>query len=900
MKKNKSTKKLLSVLLAVFMLLGSLVLFSFAQEEANNITWGFDEKSGTLTLSGEGAIPDYDIGDDSGLFYSLAPWGKTFPSVKKIVISEGITRVGKFAFLACANAEEIVFPSTLKEIDEGAFANCMRLKELNLPEGLETIGDMAFTYALSLEKLYIPSTVKNVSITAFAYALSYQCEGFVNMSDTAVVPTYAFMLFGNLDRNIGKAYAVSIMYELDLMLKYGDDSDNHEAELSEMYTAYINENFGTDFASDDLDGAQGLVNRYLERGNSVVPPEWLSQTCKQNSAQHEFFKTYGIAHRIVETGEVCDCSELSGTYGDNATWSIDKETRTLKINGTGALEYPKADPSIYFYLDYVNYPKYIFMNRYFDKVEIGEGITELDRYALYNLDVENVNFPASFEKFNDFSSYGDAHEFEAYTVSEGNKKYFARDGVLLENERNLTVLTSYPNSREGEYVVPEDVDVIGSHAFNRSLLSKITVNDNITEVRNAPFEWYYGDVYFYNTDAAMPENDSEIATDDFMGTLYCYPDSTISFNSQSDMSYFRCKIVIFEDKEVERIEIEKLPDKCEYIRRSGVSDKGLELRVWFKDGTSVVRKSGFRTNASNTDTTYPGTYPISVTYNTYETNRFKTNYDLVVNDVEYDDIRAGKPVTKEDIENGEHYFRFVPTCSGDYTLKWSPAKGMTVFIILYDDALDSLKYMTGDPTVDSGVITVEEGKPYYICVRTTAGLGDGENNFTLSVDCTEHFASEWIIDEDARCTVAGKQHKVCLGCGEMLETGTIREKGHNPSNWIVDKAATCTADGTQHRECLTCGETLETAKIEKTGHTPVAVPGKAATCEEDGLTEGSLCLVCNETLSQQNVISATGHTDSDDDGKCDSCGKVLRQQTIVEKIKDFFKKIMDFFKKLFG
>ena len=40
--------------------------------------------------------------------------------------------------------------------------------------------------------------------------------------------------------------------------------------------------------------------------------------------------------------------------------------------------------------------------------------------------------------------------------------------------------------------------------------------------------------------------------------------------------------------------------------------------------------------------------------------------------------------------------------------------------------------------------------------------------------------------------------------------------------------------------------------------------------------------------------------DSDNDGKCNNCGKKLRELTVVEKIKAFFQKIIDWFRKLFS
>ena len=46
-----------------------------------------------------------------------------------------------------------------------------------------------------------------------------------------------------------------------------------------------------------------------------------------------------------------------------------------------------------------------------------------------------------------------------------------------------------------------------------------------------------------------------------------------------------------------------------------------------------------------------------------------------------------------------------------------------------------------------------------------------------------------------------------------------------------------------------------------------------ATCISDGYTGDVYCLDCGEEISKGSVIPALGHSDSDNDGKCDSCGE---------------------------
>lgn len=76
--------------------------------------------NGVLTISGTGAMPDYSTSNK-------APWsGKSFTSV---VIKEGVTSIGKYAFYATGLAD-ITIPSSVNAIGDRAFEKCTALKNV--------------------------------------------------------------------------------------------------------------------------------------------------------------------------------------------------------------------------------------------------------------------------------------------------------------------------------------------------------------------------------------------------------------------------------------------------------------------------------------------------------------------------------------------------------------------------------------------------------------------------------------------------------------------------------------------------------------------------------------------------------------------------------------------------
>ena len=128
----------------------------------DNITWKL-AVDGTLTITGTGEM-------------EAAPWENYNKSVKKIVISEGITTIANNAFDGCENAEgTLELPTTLEKIGNFAFQYCSKLSgNLVLPENVEKIGNHAFYRCTGLTgKLIIPSKVTSIGMYAFD-----NCTGF--------------------------------------------------------------------------------------------------------------------------------------------------------------------------------------------------------------------------------------------------------------------------------------------------------------------------------------------------------------------------------------------------------------------------------------------------------------------------------------------------------------------------------------------------------------------------------------------------------------------------------------------------------------------------------------------------------------------------------------------------
>ena len=123
-----------------------------------NITWLLDG-NGVLTISGTGTMDDYEKKD--------APWFQHRWSLKKVVIEEGVTYIGDYAFYNCERVTSVTIPESVTVIGESAFEWC-RMEEVVIPERVTTIGDRAFANCQSLVEVIIPDSVTVIGDSAFS------------------------------------------------------------------------------------------------------------------------------------------------------------------------------------------------------------------------------------------------------------------------------------------------------------------------------------------------------------------------------------------------------------------------------------------------------------------------------------------------------------------------------------------------------------------------------------------------------------------------------------------------------------------------------------------------------------------------------------------------------------
>lgn len=122
------------------------------------VTYKYDESTKTLTFSGEGEMNVYST-DIFGDTYIKPEWSDLKEDVENVVINEGVTNIGKHAFMSFSKLKNVNIASTVEIIDVAAFEECTSLAEINLPEGLKEFGEEAFFGCSSLTSISIPEKV---------------------------------------------------------------------------------------------------------------------------------------------------------------------------------------------------------------------------------------------------------------------------------------------------------------------------------------------------------------------------------------------------------------------------------------------------------------------------------------------------------------------------------------------------------------------------------------------------------------------------------------------------------------------------------------------------------------------------------------------------------------------
>lgn len=130
-----------------------ILAFAPAPQKTYAVTCDVSEDGTIVTCSGTGAL-----------------WNNAFAyntNITKVILEEGITSIGEFAFYGCTNLQSIEIPETVTSIGDSAFERCKSLTSVDIPSSVTFIDMCAFENT-GLTFVKIPSSINSIEENTFA------------------------------------------------------------------------------------------------------------------------------------------------------------------------------------------------------------------------------------------------------------------------------------------------------------------------------------------------------------------------------------------------------------------------------------------------------------------------------------------------------------------------------------------------------------------------------------------------------------------------------------------------------------------------------------------------------------------------------------------------------------
>ncbi len=284
----------ISVLLAILCAF-NLAVVSFAEETVTsgfcgeNVTWSFNEGTGTLTVSGTGAMRSYGI--------YLTPWYDLSNSIKTVVIEEGITSVGQNLFHHFQTMRNLTLPSTLKSIESYAFAACLNLYNIYYNGSLSDWCEIDFA---------------DENSNPFRFSDNFYIQGDL-LPQEITVPNGITVL----DNDVFRTSDIVSLTISEGVTRIGDNAFHGSISLSNVVISDTVNEIGTDAF---YNCPNNLVTYYTgteEQWNEI-------DIASGNDAL-----TKNVVFNYGKPTDAC---------GENATWAFDETSGALTINGTGEID----------------------------------------------------------------------------------------------------------------------------------------------------------------------------------------------------------------------------------------------------------------------------------------------------------------------------------------------------------------------------------------------------------------------------------------------------------------------------------------------------------------------------------------------------------------------------------
>jgi len=542
--------------------------------------------NGVLTISGTGPMRNYSYDD------YRAPWYSLRANITTIIINNGVTSIGGYAFQECTGLTSIDIPTSVTSIGSCAFNYCTNLASITIPNSVASIGNSAFSDCSSLVAIEIPDSVTTIESRTFEY-----CSKLASVRlgcGVKSIHKYAFLYCYKLT-SINIPYGITeIDEDLFRSARLKNIEINSDSIISKNYTSSksLKDYFGVYVESYTFGDSVRSIGEFAFAGSTNLPSITIPNTIT-SIGQYAFYECTNLTSVFLNSNAVLNGCDPGSQLTDCGLG---------KIFGSRVREYIIGE-------DVTSIGYYAFYGcNLLSSVTIPNTVTSIGNCAFYNCyNLTTINIPNSVNRIGTSAFLGctsltsvtlpdsitdiGEHAFEGCTslpvydnlryadtylagsVNGGYSTYTIKEGTRFIGSK---VFDSYATLTS--ITIPDGVIAIGQQAFQGCQnLSEITLPSSVKYIGNMAFNTCYfntftcyaeippatGDIVFYNVDLSkrtlyVPAGSVEVYRstppwsgfcDNSTGHPHIYPISTLETYTITFLNYDGTELQVLTDVE---------------------------------------------------------------------------------------------------------------------------------------------------------------------------------------------------------------------------------------------------------------------------------------------------------------------------------------------------------------
>ena len=545
-----------------------------------NVSWTFDSDTGTLTFSGSGKIT-YSWKDDVTEYET---------GVSTVVINDGITSIGEWAFKDCDSLTSIAIPDSVTSIKMGAFENCDSLITITIPDSVESIVTDAFYNCNSLTSITVDSNnakysdIDGILFNKDKTKLICYPEG---KKDTSyVIPDSVESIGYEAFYDCDNLTSITIP---DSVTSIGDNAFDNCDNLTSITIP------------DSVISIGGWALGNCKSLTSITIPDSVMSIGDRAFDNCYSLTSVTISDSVTSIGDYAfyNCHSLTNITVDsnNAKYS-DIDGILFNKDKTELICYPrkKKDTSYTIPNSVTSIGDHAFDGCHnLTSITIPDNAESIGDNAFWNCDkLTSITIPDSVTSIGD-NAFTCCYSLTSITVDSNNAKYSDIDGILFNKDK--TNLICYPEGKKDtSYVIPDSVESIGYEAFYTCHnLTSITIPDSVTSIGDRAFRSCNN-----LTSITIPDSVTSIGDRAFDYcnnlTIYCQSNSTAeTYAIDNKIDY-----VIDDDEPTVKLAL----DNSYIVVTASDSGVGLADEAYSIDGTNWYESNKIAVDKSGEYTVY--------------------------------------------------------------------------------------------------------------------------------------------------------------------------------------------------------------------------------------------------------------------------------------------------------